>query len=497
MGLFDCFPLSNAYSVNLDWILTQIKILEKYVHDYTAINQLKYDGFWDITKQYPKWALVTSGNASYISLQPVPAGIPLENSEYWLEAAELDPRIGQIIKDTEKMKEDISKNTTDITNLENLSGNVFSVANYKADNDFDSFNMAFNAAKSGDTIIIPNGDYYFTKSLKLPKPLNIVGANILGCRLHFTNCDGIDCANININGLTFANFSIIGNSKSNYHGIIGGSTLEKYNSAIFTIKNVYIDAFMYGIYGGAESAGVGLFDGNFINVWINNCGTGIKAFGSQNTYYEPRITFCDTGLALGHLNGESFDGGVIIGGIFIQNAYDIGIPEVGGNRPTSFIGTWFEQSTYGIINIPNANTLGLGLTFLGCMFNTNSTVYDLFNTYNYKGFCEWFDCTVIQTVVNGNTYISPTVKTNDYTMVSVRGERKVIGKYTYGTANVNFDSADAVIPHNLGTPPSQVFVSVVGENLPAVTVKAKNFDIIILNKNGVTGTHKVDYILVK
>lgn len=262
MGLFDCFPLSNAYSVNLDWILTQIKILEKYVHDYTAINQLKYDGFWDITKQYPKWALVTSGNASYISLQPVPAGIPLENSEYWLEAAELDPRIGQLIKDAEKMKEDISKNTTDITNLENLSGNVLSVANYKADNDFDSFNMAFNAAKSGDTIIIPNGDYYFTKSLKLPKPLNIVGANILGCRLHFTNCDGIDCANININGLTFSNFSIIGNSKSNYHGIIGGSTLEKYNSAIFTIKNVYIETFLYGIYGGAESAGVGLFDGN-------------------------------------------------------------------------------------------------------------------------------------------------------------------------------------------------------------------------------------------
>ena len=99
MGLFDSFPLSNAYSVNLDWIMRKIRELEKYVSDYTAVNNVAYAGVWDITKQYPQWAIVTDGDTSYLSNKPVPAGVPLENVEYWTKLADLDPRISGIIRE--------------------------------------------------------------------------------------------------------------------------------------------------------------------------------------------------------------------------------------------------------------------------------------------------------------------------------------------------------------------------------------------------------------
>lgn len=89
MGLFDSFPQSNAYSVNLDWIIKKMRELEEYVKNYTAVNNVAYAGIWDITKQYPQWAIVTDRDTSWMSLKPVPVGIPLENAEYWTILADI------------------------------------------------------------------------------------------------------------------------------------------------------------------------------------------------------------------------------------------------------------------------------------------------------------------------------------------------------------------------------------------------------------------------
>ena len=98
MGLFDAFPLSNAYSVNLDWIIKKIRELEEYVKNYTAVNNVAYAGIWDITEQYPRWAIVTFKDSVYLAKQPVPAGVPLTNKDYWILLADLDPRIAGIIQ---------------------------------------------------------------------------------------------------------------------------------------------------------------------------------------------------------------------------------------------------------------------------------------------------------------------------------------------------------------------------------------------------------------
>lgn len=108
MSIFDSFPLMNAYSVNLDWILKKIRELEEYVRNYTAVNNVAYAGVWDITKQYPQWAIVTDGETSWLSIRPVPAGIPLENAEYWQKLADLDPRIAGIIVQLSEVEKQIA-----------------------------------------------------------------------------------------------------------------------------------------------------------------------------------------------------------------------------------------------------------------------------------------------------------------------------------------------------------------------------------------------------
>ena len=54
--------------------------------------KFKFMGDWDITKAYPKWAIVndTATGNGYISIKPVPYGIELNNSDFWVKIANYD-----------------------------------------------------------------------------------------------------------------------------------------------------------------------------------------------------------------------------------------------------------------------------------------------------------------------------------------------------------------------------------------------------------------------
>ena len=87
MGLFDQFPYTNFHELNLDWILRALKELEKTIEQFVSINSLKYADpiQWDITSQYEKNTIVIDPQTgtAYISIQPVPAGVALTETDYW------------------------------------------------------------------------------------------------------------------------------------------------------------------------------------------------------------------------------------------------------------------------------------------------------------------------------------------------------------------------------------------------------------------------------
>ena len=81
------FPYSDFHEMNLDWILKELKMLAAEVNNFEAVNKLNYAGNWDITKQYGIWTVVNDDDFAYMSLKIVPAGISINNQEYWLKIA--------------------------------------------------------------------------------------------------------------------------------------------------------------------------------------------------------------------------------------------------------------------------------------------------------------------------------------------------------------------------------------------------------------------------
>lgn len=86
MGVFEHFPYTNFHDLNLDWIVQELEKLTADVRDFISINAIKYANpiQWDITNQYEKNTVVLDkdGNA-YLSVQPVPAGVSLDRTDYW------------------------------------------------------------------------------------------------------------------------------------------------------------------------------------------------------------------------------------------------------------------------------------------------------------------------------------------------------------------------------------------------------------------------------
>lgn len=85
--VFEHFPYSNFHDLNMDWILRTFREMEKQLDEFVFLNTIKYaDPFqWDITTQYAKNTIVidpATGDA-YISVQPVPSGVLLSNTDYW------------------------------------------------------------------------------------------------------------------------------------------------------------------------------------------------------------------------------------------------------------------------------------------------------------------------------------------------------------------------------------------------------------------------------
>lgn len=81
------YPYTDFHEMNLDFLLQSMNALKKAFSDFTASNSLIFAEplLHDISKSYAKNTIVldSEGN-SYISLQAVPVGVQLSDSEYWL-----------------------------------------------------------------------------------------------------------------------------------------------------------------------------------------------------------------------------------------------------------------------------------------------------------------------------------------------------------------------------------------------------------------------------
>lgn len=80
------WPYTNFHELNLDWILETLKKQDATIADFISLNSITYADpiQWDITRQYPKNCVVVDKNGDgYLSVQPVPVGVEIGNTDYW------------------------------------------------------------------------------------------------------------------------------------------------------------------------------------------------------------------------------------------------------------------------------------------------------------------------------------------------------------------------------------------------------------------------------
>ena len=84
MSYFE-FPHTRNYDGDLGYIIKKIIELTDNYNNFFAYNSIKFSDpiEWNITTQYPAYMIVFDGDTSYISKKPVPAGININNSDFW------------------------------------------------------------------------------------------------------------------------------------------------------------------------------------------------------------------------------------------------------------------------------------------------------------------------------------------------------------------------------------------------------------------------------
>lgn len=125
MAFYDKFPYTNFQELNLDWILQYLKEQEERIKDFIAVSTIKYADpiQWNITTQYEANTIVIDPETgtAYISTQPVPAGVALDNTDYWTVIFELNT----IFEPFQEQLDDLSERTgTAEQNITDLGNNV-------------------------------------------------------------------------------------------------------------------------------------------------------------------------------------------------------------------------------------------------------------------------------------------------------------------------------------------------------------------------------------
>ena len=159
MGFFNEYPYTNLHELNLDYILKKVSSIEYDVKNFIENSELSFKGEWSIDKSYPQNSIVLHEYNGYLAIKPVPAGVSIDNTDYWVEVINysqiflnLDSRVLKNTKDIAKNTEDIAKNTEDIAkNTSDITKNTEDIAEntQKIDANIESINALKEELNNG------------------------------------------------------------------------------------------------------------------------------------------------------------------------------------------------------------------------------------------------------------------------------------------------------------------------------------------------------------
>lgn len=122
MSYFE-FPHTRTYDSDLGWLIKAVEELKEKLNNYIDLNSIKFADpiNWNITSQYEANTVVldSMGNG-FISRKPVPAGVALNDTEYWVQVAAFGTMVEQLRHQIARADEESSTTATAERNVEDL-----------------------------------------------------------------------------------------------------------------------------------------------------------------------------------------------------------------------------------------------------------------------------------------------------------------------------------------------------------------------------------------
>lgn len=316
------------------------------------------------------------------------------------------------------------------TGLENRTGGVFSVKDLKygatgdgTTDDTAAINAALaDAGLVAGIVYFPPGTYRITEALTYPaRPYrcSIQGAGSIATTILYkpsTDTAGeiFETIDLILQNCHYKGFALKKDSSitATVYAWKGGSSDTYQFHSLAHFEDIRVVDCDYG-FAVADAQTTGFFDCTWIDIYINGSGYGFDLRGSQNCIMRPYIVNCTTaGMVAKYASANSALGAQIYGGTFGGNETDLLFPTASELRPIRFFGTWFEDSTDGVITVTNANTALKNLSFDGCKFQSASTSGALLDFSNLIGTISVSNSTVSKTTAGQNTTITPPSSAN-------------------------------------------------------------------------------------
>ena len=172
MGFFNKYPYTDMHELNLDWLISRMRQLEIEFNEFEVVNQITFSGAWDITDQYPAWTIVSDNNIGYVSIQPVPAGVLLTNSDYWRVVIDYTAQIAGLQARVVNLENTVGDNTSGLvkdvndlqTDMNNVQYDVNLLKNHRYIFVSDSYGTVSDSwiDQMVSMLGLSAGDYYYT-----------------------------------------------------------------------------------------------------------------------------------------------------------------------------------------------------------------------------------------------------------------------------------------------------------------------------------------------